>query len=74
MWRIIKFIFTGRWKLPEICKHHWRFVDVCTYNDISFSEKGVRSVMFVKTCDICGAHDSGYIYGCTAKTPDELNT
>lgn len=77
MWRIIKFIFTGRWKLPEICQHHWKFVDVQPYRDTSYlkqGEKGVKSVMFVRVCALCGEHERGDIYGCTARTPNELNT
>lgn len=74
MWRIIKFIFTGVWQIPEKCKHRWRFVDVQPYNDTSFGKGGITSVMFVKMCEICGEHRNGYIYGCNAKNTDELNT
>ena len=53
--------------------HNWRFTNVLPYRDTSFDEVGMPSVSYTKTCVVCGAHRSGYIYGCSSKSPDDLN-
>ena len=66
MWRLIKFFFTGDGHL-----HKWKF----THADY-FSRSGGRDchiVEYIKVCEICGKHKSGYFDNCRAASADELN-
>jgi len=69
MLKLWKLITTGDWH-----RCNMRFVDIMTYNDISYDEPGVPSIMYTKTCSICGKHETGSIYGCSATSPDDLNS
>ena len=72
MWKLIKFLVMGT---PlKVCTHYYLFVDVQPYNDISYCTPGLPSIQYTKVCTHCGDHQSGSIYGCSARTPEELNT
>jgi hypothetical protein len=66
MWRLIKFLFTGDGHL-----HRWQFVNVVYYQRSRFGPCNI--VDYVKVCEICGAHKSGRVHGCSAETAADLN-
>ena len=53
MWRIIRFIFTGKWK---ICNHKWKTIDERASTVPYQRREGFRvaSVHFIQQCEHCG--------------------
>ena len=71
MWQLIKFLVMGT-PLKK-CQHKFIFVNIQPYKDVSYVTPGIASVMYTKVCIGCGEHRRGEIYGCNARSPEELN-
>ena len=60
MWRILRFLWTGSWKIPEPtkhCKHKWEMIqEIEVWNPNESKKTGSRpqSIKYLMQCNKCG--------------------
>jgi len=57
VWRILNFLWSGQWKIPEKCFHKWDMLkEVTIWNPGESEEKGNKptGIRYILQCTKCG--------------------